>query len=164
MPRKPLAVRRMRSKSEPERFLVKNARSDSGDDVETFVNIDAIRAVEVDVVVAFKQLRRVQNVGLENRSPVPIPLLIVPVALCERFATSVMAPALVSDWSTVNALVEAMLLVVACEVNETDVGPPKRPPPPTLRLDTILRLWLNCARFITCNVSTLAEPICVLAM
>ena len=80
------------------------------------VSTDAIRAVEIAVEVALPQLVTKHHVALLNRSPVPIPLEMVPVAEWVRLMTSVIAPPLVSDWRAEKADVVAMLLEVACEV------------------------------------------------
>ena len=85
---------------------------------------EAMRDEEVAVLVLVNVLKR---------SPVPMPVLTVPVALWKKLATSTMELPLMSEWLTVKAGVAARE-VEALE-RSTLNPPPKKPLPPTLRLD-----------------------------
>ena len=162
MPRFPEALSLIPSVRSPVVPFTKNARSAAGVEVETLVKMEAIRAVEVAVVVALSQLASAHHVEPENRSPVPIPLAMVPVALWCKFKTSVSAFRLVSERKTESAVVVAS--DVEALVRETLSPAPKKPVPPTLRPEDTKRFWLNCAKFSTWSVPIIAEPMWVLAM
>ena len=72
-PRLPADVRRSHSLSPFAEFLVKNARSEVGEVVDTLVSTDAMRAVDVAVVVEFTQFASEQSVVSLKSNPVPVP-------------------------------------------------------------------------------------------
>ena len=90
-PSEPLFVRRIHSVRPNAEFLVENASTDDGDVVETFVRIDAMRLVEVAVVVAFAQFASEQNVDALKRRPVPMPAAAEVVERCVSESASVTA-------------------------------------------------------------------------
>ncbi len=61
-PKLPVDVRRAHSVRPAAEFLVENESAEAGEDVETSVNIEAMRAVEVADEVASAQLARLQYV------------------------------------------------------------------------------------------------------
>ena len=73
IPKYPFSLRRIHSVREPVVFLVENARTLVGDEVETPVSMEEMRAVDVAVVVAVPQLAREQKVEALKRMPVPMP-------------------------------------------------------------------------------------------
>ena len=139
------------------------------------MNMEAMRAVEVAVVVALAQLAREQKVEPLKSIPVPLPSVdsvVEEKARCERENTSVMPAFAASTPVALSAgamprlpqarVVEAIGELVPMRKNEppwlpkilpcTPRLPPKRPP------------CANCANASTERLPIFAVPICALEM